>query len=99
LHVKEHWLFMHVGVACSTWVVHAVLQFPQWFLSLVVSTQVMPQRVGAVPGQPELQEKLPPDPAQSGVCPLHVTPHPPQLLVVLIAVSHPWSGPPAPQCA
>jgi hypothetical protein len=67
--------------------------------SVVVSTQLEPQSVGVGAEHPDVQEYVLPDPEQSGVPPVHPIPHAPQLLAVLIFVSHPWSGPPSPQCA
>jgi hypothetical protein len=79
--------------------VHALPHVLQFFGSVVVSTHVEPHSVGVFAVQPEAHEYELPEPAQSGVAPLHVTPHIPQLLVVSMGVSHPWSGPPLPQCA
>jgi hypothetical protein len=71
---------------------------PQLLRSIVVSVQVIEHNV--IPAeQPDAHEYMLPDPEQSGVPPTHVAPHAPQLLVVLIFVSHPWLGPPSPQCA
>jgi hypothetical protein len=78
---------------------HCVAHVPQWLLSVLVSTQLDPQRVGVGDEHPAVQEYMLPLPEQSGVPDPQVTPHMPQLLVVLIRVSHPCSGPPSPQCA
>ena len=64
-----------------------------------VSAGGEPHSVGVAAGQPETHEYEAPEPAQCGVEPLHVTPHPPQLLVVSTGVSQPWSGPPLLQWA
>jgi hypothetical protein len=91
----------HDGVACGTCVVHTVPQDPQLLRSFVVSAHVVPVVPHAVmpAGHPETHEYVVPDPEQSGIPPLHTVPHAPQLLAVLTFVSHPWSGPPSPQCA
>jgi hypothetical protein len=78
---------------------HWVVQLPQWLLSVLVSTQLDPHSVGVVAEHPDVQEYMLPLPEQCGVPPWHVTAQPPQLLAVLICVSHPWSGPPLPQCS
>jgi len=98
LHAYVHPLFAHVAVACCTCVVHTVAHVPQWFASFAVSVHVAPQSVGVLAGHPDTHEYEAPDPAQSGVPAVQVTPHAPQLLVVSIGVSQPWSGPPMPQC-
>jgi hypothetical protein len=92
-------LAAHVGVAFATEVVHRWLHIPQLKRSLVRSVQVDPQSVGVGAEHPEAHECMFPDPEQSGVPAPHFVPHAPQLLVVLICVSHPWSGPPSVQCA
>jgi hypothetical protein len=68
-------------VALATAVVHAWAQLPQLAASLVVSTQLPPQSVGAAEGQPDTQAYEPPVPAQTGfpASALHATPHTPQL--------------------
>jgi hypothetical protein len=78
-----------VAVACCTEVVHAFPQLLQLLVSVAVSTQVEPHSVGVAAGQPETQEYDCPEPAHSGVEPLHATPHAPQLLVVSTGVSQP----------
>jgi hypothetical protein len=78
---------------------HWVVQLPQWLLSVSVFTQLDPHSVGVGAEHPEVHEYMLPLPEQAGVPPWHVAPQAPQLLAVLICVSHPWSGPPSPQCA
>jgi hypothetical protein len=53
LQANEHWLDAHVGLACATVVVHAVLHVLQLFGSVVVSTHDDPQRVGVGAMQPD----------------------------------------------
>jgi hypothetical protein len=90
-------LWLQVGVACATCVMHTLPHVPQLLRSIVVSVHVIVHSV--IPAeQLEAQEYMLPDPEQSGVPLPHFVPHAPQLLTVLICVSHPWSGPPSPQC-
>jgi hypothetical protein len=93
-----HALLLQVGVAWPTVVVHWFPHMLQLFGSAVVSTHVEPQSVGVGAEHPDEHAYVLPDPAQLGVPPLHVTPHPPQLLVVFTAVSQPCEGGPL-QCA
>src|SRR6266496_3072560 len=65
---------------------------PQLVGFWVVSTQLLPQRVGAVAEHPLAQEEVPPDIAQTGVAPEHALPHRPQLSCFDKSVSHPSSG-------
>lgn len=88
MHVKLHALLTHVAVSWAP-AGHAlphVLQLPG---SDVVSTQLVPQRVGAFAGQFEEHEYAFPDPLQCGVPLPHITPHAPQLVAVLMGVSQP----------
>jgi hypothetical protein len=98
LHAIPHIPPLHVGVACPTCVVHLVPHAPQLLRSLIVSVHVLPHKVIPVP-QPETHEYVLADPEQSGVPPLHTVPQAPQFGLALTCVSHPWSGPPSPQCA
>ena len=69
--------------ARQTWALaHALSHAPQWFGSVVRVAQVPLQTVSPAP-QPLAHAYGPPSAdAQSGVAPVHVTPHPPQLLMV-----------------
>jgi hypothetical protein len=96
--VVPHIPALHVGVACTIFVVHMVPHDPQLLRSLVTSVHVDPQSM-SLPVHPETHEYVLPEPEQSGVATPHFVPHPPQLLVVLTGVSHPWSDPASPQCA
>jgi len=78
----------HVGWELATVAVHAVPQVLQLSTSVVVSTQLVPQSVGTTDGQPDTQEYVPPDPAQTGVAPLQALPHAPQL-ALSIRLTHP----------
>jgi hypothetical protein len=97
-HWSEHALPEHVGLACNTDVVQTLPHPLQLFGSVVVLTHVDPHRVGVVPEHPEVQAYVEPDPEHRGSAVGHVVPHVPQLLVVLMAVSHPWDAGPL-QCA
>jgi hypothetical protein len=88
LHAVPHVPALHAGVACVTCVVHMVPHDPQLLRSLIVSVHVDPHSV-APPVHPETHEYVAPLPEQSGVPAPHFVPHPPQLFVVLIGVSHP----------
>jgi hypothetical protein len=81
LHVKVHPLCTHAASALATFVVHVWPQVLQLAPSLVVSTQLPLQSVGAAAGQPETHEYDPPAPAQTGVpAPAsQLAPHLPQL--------------------
>jgi hypothetical protein len=63
-----------LAVACASAVMHACPQVPQFWVSLCVLAHVLPQRVGAA----LLQFDVHPEPEQTGVGPVHVTPHAPQ---------------------
>jgi hypothetical protein len=56
------------------------------------STQVAPQRVGVAPPQPLVHANADPAPEQTGVPPLHTTPHAPQLVAEEMSVSQPFAG-------
>jgi hypothetical protein len=90
LHVVVHMLLTQLGVACGSWVVHALPHVLQFILSLVVSTHV-PEAAHSVsaPMQPDVHEYPPSAPAQYGVDVPHVNPHPPQLLGLSTGVSQP----------
>jgi hypothetical protein len=91
--LQTHWLAEHVVPEGQT-----LPQVPQLLRSIVVSVHVVEHSV--IPAeQLEAHEYMLPEREQSGVPAPHTTPHAPQLLVVLIGVSHPWLGPPSPQCA
>jgi hypothetical protein len=81
LHVKVHALCTHAGPALATLVVHVWPQVLQLAPSLVVSTQLPLQSIGAALGQPETHEYEPPAPAQTGVpaLALQLAPQLPQL--------------------
>jgi hypothetical protein len=98
LHIEVHMLFMHLGVACGSCVVHTLLHVLQFIGSLVVSTHIFPHCV-VFPEQLVVHEYEPAEDVHRGVLVPHAAPHAPQLLVVSMAVSHPWSGPPSAQCA
>jgi len=81
LHENVHALLTQTPRALATFVEHAWPQVLQFAPSLVVSTQLPLQRVGATVGQPETHEYEPPAPAQTGApaSGLHATPQLPQL--------------------
>jgi hypothetical protein len=83
---------VHVATA-SAGALHDVVQLPQWFGSLVVSTHVLPHRVGALEGHP-LLHAYPPAPLgeQTGVPPVHATLHAPHEDGWEKSVSQPSSG-------
>jgi hypothetical protein len=72
--------------------VHVVVQVPQWLLSDVRSAHEPEQSVGVALGQPDVQANPVPDGPQTGVDPLHVTPHAPQLAAEDRSVSQPSVG-------
>jgi hypothetical protein len=90
LHGAVHMLSTHWGVACGSWVVHALPHVLQFIALLVVSTHVPePAHSVSVPMHPDVHEYPPSEPEQYGVGVPHVTPHPPQLLAVSMGVSQP----------
>jgi hypothetical protein len=99
LHEYPHIPAAHVGVACVACVPHMVPHDPQLLRSFIVSAHVPPPQAIIPAAHPETHEYMLPDPEQSGVPAPHAAPQAPQLLAVLTCVSHPWSGPPSPQCA
>lgn len=76
-----HALLTQAPRAFATFVAHPCAQVLQLAPSLVVSTQLPLQSVGAAAGQPETQEYEPPAPAQTGApaSGLQATPQLPQL--------------------
>jgi hypothetical protein len=83
LHVNVHALLTHAGCALATVVVHEFAHAPQLPRSFVVSTQLLPQRVGMPAGQ--LDTHI--DPEHSGVPPLHAWPHIPQWLASFVVLT------------
>lgn len=75
-----HALLTQTPRALATFVEHAWPQVLQFAPSLVVSTQLPLQSIGATEGQPETHEYEPPAPAQTGApaSGLHATPQVPQ---------------------
>ena len=84
-----HWQLLDTHVVPP---VHAVVQLPQWLLSDVTSAQDPEHSVGVAAGQPETQADPAPDGPHTGVAPVHVTPHPPQLVAEVRSVSQPSLG-------
>jgi hypothetical protein len=82
-HAMVHALLTHTACALATVVVQAWPHVWQLFASLVESTQLPLQFVGAAGGQPETHEYVPPDPAHTPVLPLHALPQVPQLAEVV----------------
>jgi hypothetical protein len=69
-----------------------VVQLPQNCGLVLVLTHCWLQRVGVWPVHPLAQENVPFDPSvQTGVEPEQATPHAPQLVLVVMFVSHPAS--------
>jgi hypothetical protein len=98
LQAYPHELPAQVGSACAIVVVHWLVHMPQLFGSVVVSTQLVPHSVGVGAMHPDVHEYVVPLPEQSGVPPLHMTPHMPQLVFVETCVSQPPEVGPL-QCA
>jgi hypothetical protein len=88
-HAIEHALLTHTACALATLVVHAWPQALQLFASLVVSTQLPLQFVGAMDGHPDTHEYAPAEPAQTAVVPLHALPQLPQLEAVVSSTQAP----------
>jgi hypothetical protein len=83
LQVNVHALLAHLGCALATVVVQEFPHVLQLLTSFVVSTQLLPQRVGMGAGQFETHI----EPEQTGVPPLQVWPHVPQLLPSLVVLT------------
>jgi hypothetical protein len=83
LHVKLHALPVQLAVALATAVVHAWPHVLQLLTSLVVSTQLPLQSVGATVGQPDAHAYEAVAPTQTGVVPVQSLPQVPQLLAVV----------------
>jgi hypothetical protein len=73
----------HTGIALATVVVHAWPHALQLFASLVGSTQLPLQAVGAAGGHPETHEYEPAAPAHTGLLAGHALPQLPQLAAVV----------------
>jgi hypothetical protein len=82
LQEKVQALPTQTALALATFVVHACPQDAQLFPSLVGSTQLPPQRVGAAEGHPDTQEYVPPAPAHTFAAPVQAVPQLPQLAAV-----------------
>lgn len=80
---KVHALFTHTAWALATLVVQAWPHVAQLFESLVGSTQLPLQFVGAADGHPETHEYAPAEPAHTAVLPLHPLPQLPQFAEVV----------------
>ena len=79
LQVKPHVLLLHVAVALATEVEQAWPHVLQLSMSLVGSTQLPLQSMGATAGQPDAHEYTPLAPTHTGVFPLQALPQVPQL--------------------
>jgi hypothetical protein len=88
-HAIEHALLTHTAWALATLVVHALPHALQLFASLVVSTQLPLQLVGAADGHPDTHEYAPAAPAHTPVLPLHILPQLPQLAEVVSSTQAP----------
>lgn len=73
----------HTGCALAMAVVHAWPHVLQLSASLVVSTQLPLQSVGAADGHPDTHEYAPPAPAHTPVLPVQALPQLPQLAAVV----------------
>ncbi len=82
-HANVHALLTHTAWALATLVVQASPHPLQLFASLVGSTQLPLQSVGAADGHPDKHEYMPPEPAHTGVLPLHALPQLAQLMAVV----------------
>ena len=83
-------LVVQVASALVIVVVHSFAHPLQFSGSLVVSTHVLPQSVGALAGHPVPHPGAPLESVvHTGVPPEHVTPHPPQFPCWARFVSHP----------
>jgi hypothetical protein len=80
---NEHALLTHTACAFATLVVHAWPHVMQFSASLVVSTQLPLQSLGAADGHPDAHEYTPPEPAHTAVPPVHALPQLPQLAAVV----------------
>jgi hypothetical protein len=78
-HAKPHMLAMQPGCALATMVVHPASHPPQFCGSVVVSTQLLPQRVPFTPEQPLAQPAPIELLAHTAMLPEQVTPQAPQL--------------------
>jgi hypothetical protein len=76
-----------VAVPFATPVEHAWPHVAQLSGLLVVSTHVSLHSVGVAAGHPDAHAYVPPDAAHTGVPPLHLWPHAPQL-VALVSWTH-----------
>jgi len=79
LQVKPHALLLHIAVALATDVEQEWPQVLQLLMSLVGSTQLPLQNMGATDGQPDAHEYTPVAPTHTGVPPLQSLPQVPQL--------------------
>jgi hypothetical protein len=87
-HTNVQALATHAGRALATLVVQALPHIAQSFAVLVVSTHVPEHTVVALEGHVAAHAYVPPEPAQSGVLPVHLLPHAPQL-AALEGSTHP----------
>jgi hypothetical protein len=84
---------VQLPVACGG--AHGIAQPPQFARSVSVSTQLPPHIVGLVAGQLAPQARVPPAPGkQSGVAPLHATPHAPHVAAEPRSASQPSTAMP-----
>jgi len=88
-HAIEQALLTHTAWALATVVVHAWPHALQLFASLVVSTQLPLQFVGATEGHPDTHEYAPAEPAHTPVLPLQALPQLPQLAEVVSSTQAP----------
>jgi hypothetical protein len=89
LHAKPHMLCVHAECALATPLRQPAPHIMQLFGSLVVSTHVLLQLVGALGGHVGTHEYSPLTAAQSGVVPVHALPQPPQLDTVVPSTQPP----------
>jgi len=82
-------LLTHTAWALATLVVHAWPHVLQLLESLVGSTQLPLQFIDAAAGHPETHEYAPPEPAHTGVDPVHAAPQLPQLVAVVYCAHAP----------
>jgi hypothetical protein len=87
-----HALPTHAAVPWATLVEHLWPHVPQLFASPAVSTHVPPQTAGAAVGHPDAQPYESPEPAHTGVLPLHALPQLPQLVPLVSWMQAPLHG-------
>lgn len=89
LHENVQALLTQMAAELATLVVHACPHDAQLFASLVGSTQLPLQSMGAALGQPVTQAYVPPAPAHTLALPVHATPQLPQLAEVVSSTHAP----------